>query len=161
LTPTHSARYYQSVCRQGRSPDVTQLLAITPAHPPRTRETGLNRPSDWVANSEQTKQLPGPRGRMSEGSELVSVSLCYRYRGRQSWRSQPRTSDAHATARRDRECSRYAENDRDISRIEIFRKTFFHKVSNFYHFKDDKYSNAITVGVKPSRHMGFSVRIRA
>jgi hypothetical protein len=31
---------------------------------------------------------------------------------------------------------------------EIFRKTVFHKLSNFYHFNDEEYSMVITVGVK-------------
>jgi hypothetical protein len=61
------------------------------------------------------------------------------------------------------------ENDRDISRIvetlatlaEIFRKTARHKLKTFAHFKEDDYSMAITVGVKSSRDMGVSARMRA
>jgi hypothetical protein len=76
----------------------------------------------------------------------------------------PATTSVMHTRQRDE-----TENDRDISRIietlatlgEIMGGAARQGLTNFYHFKDDDHSMAITVGAKSSRQLGFSTRIGA
>jgi hypothetical protein len=61
-----------------------------------------------------------------------------------------------------RDMSRMIETGRELSTLgEIFRKTVFHKLTNFDHFKDEEDSVDNTIGATSSRPLEFSARIRA